>query len=286
MTAQDSPHLGQGECDDAAAQWARARELFASARRITVLTGAGVSTDSGIPDFRGPQGLWTTHPEAQRLYTLQAYMADREVRRLAWRHRAEHPAWRAEPNAAHRALVDLERGGRLRALLTQNIDELHQRAGSSPELVVELHGSLFGTVCTTCGARGTMADALRRVAAGEDDPHCEGCYGILKSTTVSFGQALDPEVLRRAQEAALDCDLLLAAGTSLTVQPAAGLVGLAAKAGASVVICNAERTPYDCFAAAVLRSPVAVALPELVAVPVVAGPPARVVTWGDPSTWE
>ncbi|SHG67457.1 SIR2 family NAD-dependent protein deacylase [Streptoalloteichus hindustanus] len=282
MVAQGHQDGGEG----GTAAWARACELFASARRITVLTGAGVSTDSGIPDFRGPQGLWTTNPEAQRLFTLQSYVGDREVRRLAWRHRAEHPAWHARPNTAHRALVDLERAGRLRALLTQNIDELHQRAGSSPELVVELHGSLFGTVCLTCGARGDMAEALRRVAAGEDDPHCEGCYGILKSTTVSFGQPLDPEVLRRAQEAALDCELLLAAGTSLTVQPAAGLVGLAAKAGAAVVICNAEPTPYDGFAAAVLRAPVAEALPELVAVPVTGASAAGVVTWGDPSTWE
>ncbi|GGM56237.1 NAD-dependent protein deacetylase 2 [Longimycelium tulufanense] len=271
---------------DTGAEWAKAAELIATARRITVLTGAGVSTDSGIPDFRGPDGVWTRQPETQRLFTLHAYVDDPEVRRRAWRARAEHPAWHAEPNPTHLALVELERSGRLRALLTQNIDELHQRAGSDPGLVVELHGSLFGTVCLTCGARGQMRDALRRLAEGEDDPHCEGCYGILKSTTVSFGQPLDPDVLRRAREAALDCDLLLAAGTSLTVQPAAGLVGLAAQAGAAVLICNAEPTPYDPFASAVLRDPVATTLPELARVPVRDLPRLRMTTWGDPSTWD
>lgn len=271
-----------------AAQWARAEELFRAARRITVLTGAGVSTASGIPDFRGPDGVWTKDPSARQLFTLQAYVQDPEVRRRAWRARAEHPAWRAEPNAAHRALVDLERSGRLRALLTQNIDELHQRAGSTPELVVELHGSLYGTVCLGCGARGRMVDALRRVAEGEEDPHCEGCYGILKSTTISFGQPLDPVVLRRARDAALDCDLLLVAGTSLTVQPAAGLVGLAARAGAAVVICNAEPTPYDGLAAAVLRGPVTELLPALVALPPhpMDDTTPGLSTWGDPWTWD
>jgi NAD-dependent deacetylase len=194
--------------------------LVGAARRITVLTGAGVSTESGIPDFRGPNGLWTTQPESRRLFSLAAYRDDPALRVESWRRRAEHPAWRAKPNAAHRALAELQRQGRLRALLTQNIDGLHQAAGTDPALVVELHGTLTRTVCLTCGALGDMADALRRVRAGEPDPPCLVCGGVLKSATISFGQPLDPDVLRRAREAAVDCDLMLAAGTSLAVQPA------------------------------------------------------------------
>jgi NAD-dependent deacetylase len=195
-----------------------------------------------------------------------------------------HPAGQAEPNAAHRALVDLERAGRLRTLLTQNIDGLHQKAGSTPELVVELHGSLAETECLACGDRAPMGEALARVAAGEADPPCRRCGGIIKSATISFGQALDADVLRHARTAALDCDLFLAAGTSLTVQPAAGLVGLAARAGAGVVICNAEWTPYDDIADAVVREPLTESLPALVAAETIE-PTGRLSTWGDPSTW-
>lgn len=247
-------------------EWQRARELFADAARVTALTGAGVSTASGIPDFRGPDGVWTRNPGAQRLSDIGSYLADPEVRKRSWRERAAHPAWQAEPNAAHRAFVTLAEAGRLRALLTQNIDELHQRAGLAPELVCELHGTLFGTVCLSCGATGSMRAALERVAAGEDDPPCRLCGGIMKSATISFGQALDADVLRAAGQAAIDCDVFLAAGTSLTVHPAAGLVDLAVRAGAELVICNAQPTPYDDLAAAVLRDPLAEALPALAAV--------------------
>lgn len=251
---------------DATTEWRRARELFAGARRITALTGAGVSTASGIPDFRGPNGVWTKDPRAQRLSDIDSYVADPEIRKQAWRNRAVHPAWQAEPNAAHQAFVTLADAGRLRALLTQNIDELHQRAGLARDLVWELHGTLFATVCLSCDATGSMRAALDRVAAGEDDPPCRSCGGILKSATVSFGQALDPGVLRASGRAAVDCDVFLAAGTSLTVHPAAGLVDLAVRAGAELVICNAQPTPYDDLAAAVLRAPLAEALPSLAAV--------------------
>ncbi len=243
---------------------------MADATRITVLTGAGVSTESGIPDFRGPNGLWTTQPQSRRLSSLAAYRDDPQLRVTAWQRRAEHPVWHAGPNDAHRALVSLQEQGRLRALLTQNIDGLHQLAGSDPALVVELHGTLTETQCLDCGARGPMSDALRRVRAGEKDPPCLLCGGILKSATVSFGQRLDPDVLRRGTEAAADCDVLLAAGTSLRVQPAAGLVGLAAKAGAAVVICNAEPTPYDTLATAVVRGRLGEVLPTLCTSPATA----------------
>ncbi len=236
----------------------------AAADRVAVLSGAGISTESGIPDFRGPNGLWTRDPASERMSSLQAYRDDPSVRLRSWQARLAHPVWEAEPNAAHRALVSLEEAGRLHAILTQNIDRLHQRAGSSPDLVLELHGSLFDTVCLSCGDRRPMRAALERVDAGEADPPCLACGGILKSATISFGQSLDVEVLTRAREAAVTCDLLLVAGSSLAVQPAAGLVGLAARAGATVVICNGSQTPYDALAAFVLRDRLGALLPELV----------------------
>jgi NAD-dependent deacetylase len=244
----------------------RARELIDRASRITVLTGAGISTDSGIPDFRGPNGVWTKNPKAERTSSLQHYLADVEVRRMAWQNRLHSPAWSAEPNAGHRALVELERQGRLVVLLTQNIDELHQRAGSDPALVVELHGTMRWVVCWSCHDRGPMQPALDRVREGEEDPQCLACGGILKSATISFGQSLDPAVVARAEAAALSCDLFLAVGSSLTVHPAAGLVPLAQHSGAEVVIINAEPTPYDRIAGAVLRGSISDLLPELVSV--------------------
>jgi NAD-dependent deacetylase len=242
-----------------AAGWVR------DAAAITALTGAGISTDSGIPDFRGPQGVWTQNPRSQRMFDLDAYRTDPELRRQAWRSRRHHPAWTAHPNAGHRCLVALERAGRLRALITQNIDELHQRAGSDPHRVLELHGTLFRAECLTCGRRTPMADELSRLDAGEQDPECRRCGGVLKSATVSFGQSLDPAVLGAARDAAADCELFLAVGSSLTVQPAAGLVGVATAAGARVVIVNAQPTPYDGLASAVLRQPISAVLPELIA---------------------
>jgi NAD-dependent deacetylase len=235
--------------------------VVAEARRIAVLSGAGISTDSGIPDFRGPNGLWTRDPSAERMSTFTDYRDDPAVRLRSWQARLEHPAWTAEPNAAHRALVSLEQAGRLVALVTQNIDGLHQRAGSRS--VLELHGTMHETVCLTCNDRRPMREALDRVAAGTPDPSCPVCGGILKSATISFGQPLDTEVLMAARDAVLSCDLMLAVGSSLSVQPAAGLVGLAAQAGATVVICNASETPYDDVAAIVLRGPLGEVLPAL-----------------------
>jgi len=231
---------------------------------VTALTGAGVSTDSGIPDFRGPDGVWTRDPQAARLSTLQAYVEDPALRRLAWQRRREHPAWSAVPNAGHRALVELERAGRLLAIVTQNIDGLHQRAGSSPERVIEIHGTMYEVECLGCGGRTTMREVLDRVAAGEPDPACRDCGGILKSATISFGQAMDGASLRAAIDAAAGCDLLLAIGTSLTVHLAAALVEVAAGSGARVVIVNASPTPYDDLADAVLREPIGEVLPALV----------------------
>ena len=240
-------------------------DWLSGARRICVLTGAGISTDSGIPDYRGPNGVWTRDPEAEKLSTLQYYVADPDIRRRAWQERRRHPAWTAEPNAAHAALVDLERQGRLRALLTQNIDGLHQQAGSSPGVVLELHGTVHEVACLSCGRRTPMQETLARVDAGEPDPACLTCGGILKSATISFGQALDAAVVEAAAEAAADADVFMTVGTSLTVHPAAGLTDLAAAHGARVVVVNAEPTPYDGLADLVVREPIGTALPRLVA---------------------
>ncbi|HET6875670.1 MAG TPA: Sir2 family NAD-dependent protein deacetylase, partial [Acidimicrobiales bacterium] len=189
-----------------------------------------------------------------------------EVRRLSWQQRLHSPAWGAEPNAGHRAVVELERQGRLVAVVTQNIDELHQKAGSDPSLVVEVHGTMHRVVCWSCRDEAPMEVALERVRAGEEDPCCLVCNGILKSATISFGQSLDPDTIARAERAARQCDVLLAVGTSLGVYPAAGLVPIAYQSGAKIVIVNAEPTPFDEIAT-VHRGSISAVLPELVALP-------------------
>ena len=236
-----------------------------NARYVTVLTGAGISTDSGIPDFRGPQGVWTKDPKAERLSSLQHYMNDPDLRVTAWRARLEHPAWSAAPNPAHEALVALERKEKLHTLITQNIDGLHQAAGSSPERVIEIHGTMREVVCMACDERAPMERALDRVRAGEPDPPCRTCGGILKSATISFGQNLVAEDLDRAHRAASRCDVMLAVGTSLTVYPVAYLPQVAASSGASVAILNAEPTPYDDIARWVIRDRLVETLPAVVA---------------------
>ena len=224
-----------------------------AAQRIVVLTGAGISTDSGIPDFRGPQGVWTRNPAAEKQSTIQNYLADKEVRKAAWRGRLEHTAWSARPNRGHDALVTLERRGKLHALITQNVDELHQIAGNSPDKVIEVHGTMHEVVCRGCARRGPMLPVLERVRAGEEDPACAHCGGILKSATILFGEGLEPGVMERALRAAEAADLLLAVGSSLQVYPVAGAVPAAKRAGARLVIVNAEPTPFDDLADAVLR---------------------------------
>jgi NAD-dependent deacetylase len=246
---------------------ARAAAWVSDARRIVVLTGAGISTDSGIPDFRGPNGVWTKNPAAERTATLSHYLSDPEVRRAAWQHRLQSPAWAARPNAGHRAIVELERQGRLEAVITQNIDELHQQAGLDAARVIEVHGTMRRYQCWECGASGPMAEMLERVRAGEDDPACAICGGIVKSATISFGQALVPEVIDAAMSAAERADLLLAVGSSLQVFPAANVVPRAKAAGARIVIVNGEPTGMDRFADAVLIGPIASLLPPLVGCP-------------------
>jgi NAD-dependent deacetylase len=241
----------------------RVRGWVDAAERITVLTGAGISTDSGIPDFRGPNGVWTKNPAAEKTATLSHYVSDPEVRRQAWRGRLESPAWTAEPNAGHRAIVELERRGKLLALVTQNVDGLHQRAGSDPAKVIEVHGTMREVTCLSCDERAPMERALERVRNGEDDPACRTCGGMLKSATISFGQALVTEDLDRAEAAAQQCDLLLAVGSTLGVYPVAAIVPVAKRHGAKIVIVNGAPTEMDDIADAVLQGPIGELLPAI-----------------------
>ncbi|MFF7258956.1 NAD-dependent deacetylase [Streptomyces sp. NPDC008159] len=230
---------------------------------VALLSGAGVSTDSGIPDYRGPNGLWRTDPEAEKLVTYEYYMGDPEIRRRSWRMRRESETLNAEPNAAHLAVAELERSGVPVRVITQNVDGLHQLAGMPARKVLELHGTARSVVCTKCHARTPMEDALARLDAGEDDPPCLECGGVLKPATVMFGERLDPVVLGEAVAITKACEVFIAVGTSLQVQPAAGLAGVAVDHGARLIIVNAEPTPYDELADDVVREPIGTALPEL-----------------------
>lgn len=242
---------------------ASAADLIAEASRVVVLTGAGISTDSEIPDFRGPQGVWTKNPAAEKMATLQHYLSDPEVRKRAWQSRRSSPVWYAEPNRGHQALLRLEELDKLDLLITQNIDGLHQKAGSDPDRVVEVHGSIRDVVCLTCDFRAPMEYALDRVDAGEEDPDCVDCGGILKSSTISFGQSLVAADLERAELAARSCDLMLAIGTTLAVYPIANVVPIAKSLGASVVIVNGESTEMDGLADVVVRGSISDVIPQI-----------------------
>ncbi|CBG68904.1 putative SIR2 family transcriptional regulator [Streptomyces scabiei 87.22] len=230
---------------------------------VAILSGAGISTDSGIPDYRGPNGLWRRDPEAEKLVTYAYYMGDPEIRRRAWQMRRQNRTLKAEPNVAHRAVTELERSGVPVRVITQNVDGLHQLAGMPARKVLELHGSARSVVCVACRARTPMEDALARVEAGEDDPPCLECGGVLKSATVMFGERLDPVVLGEAVSLTKASQVFIAVGTSLEVQPAAGLAGVAADHGARLIIVNADPTPYDERADEVVREPIGTALPAL-----------------------
>ena len=231
---------------------------------IGVLTGAGISTDSGIPDFRGPMGVWTKDPIAELLSTYDNYMADPELRKRSWLARRDNPAWQAEPNAAHKALAELEHGGRAVRIITQNIDRLHQKAGSTPRKVIEIHGTMFEVVCVECAYRTTMEAALERVANGEPDPACPECGGVLKAAVIMFGQQMDERTVWQAVKVAENCDVFLAIGTSLRVEPAASMCAVAVENGAELVIVNNEETLYDHLATEVIRDPIGEAVPRIV----------------------
>jgi len=241
---------------------ATARGWIDGAQRVVVLTGAGISTDSGIPDFRGPQGVWTKNPEAEKMANIDYYMSDPEVRKRSWRTRAGRVS-KVEPNDGHRALLALEERGKLHTLITQNVDGLHIAAGTSPELVVEIHGTMREVMCMSCDERAPIERAFARVEAGEEDPACRSCGGILKTATISFGQGLVMQDLQRSEHAANDCDLMLAVGSTLSVQPIAAVVPTAARAGARIVIVNAQPTEMDSIADAILRGSISEVLPRI-----------------------
>ena len=260
MSPDDSPELDNDAIEVV-------RDWVANATIISVLTGAGISTDSGIPDFRGPKGLWTKNPEAEKMATLQVYMSDPEVRKRSWRWRLETLENKREPNAGHAALTGLERSGQLHTLVTQNVDGLHQAAGIDPNLLVEIHGTLHEVECMACHDRAPMQRALDRVLAGEDDPECRSCGGILKSATISFGQGLVSEDLERADVAARECDLMLAIGSTLSVYPIAAMVPTASRSGARIVIVNGAPTEMDSIADAVLTGSISEILPRILPQP-------------------
>lgn len=239
------------------------RGYIREAQAVVVLTGAGISTESGIPDFRGPQGVWTKNPGAEKMATLDNYMADGELRKRAWQSRLKSKTWEKKPNKGHLALLELEKLGKLHTLLTQNIDGLHHKAGTSPEKIVEIHGTILDVMCMACGQRAPMERALDRVRAGEEDPPCRTCGGILKSATISFGQSLVQEDLERADLAARDCDLMFAIGSTLSVYPIATVVPIAKQSGARVVILNGESTEMDSIADVVVNGQIGELLPRL-----------------------
>lgn len=230
---------------------------------VVILTGAGISTAAGIPDFRGPQGVWTKDPEAELTSTLSWYLRDEGVRRKAWLMRAEAGVWEKEPTDAHRAIVRFAERVDVSAVITQNVDGLHQAAGFDPSRTLEVHGSARSWRCEDCRASGPMAEAIARVHAGEFDPRCEGCGGIIRATTILFEEALEADVIDAALAAAESCDVMIAVGTGLSVHPVAGLFPLAVEKGARTIIVNAEPTPFDSLADAVVRGDLQVALPAL-----------------------
>lgn len=240
----------------------QARRWIANSSSVVGFTGAGISTESGVPDFRSPGGVWSRN----RTVYFQEFISNRDGRVEYWRQKAESwPDMRnALPNAGHRSFVTLEKQGKLRCLITQNIDGLHQRAGSSPDLVVELHGTTVEAMCLSCGDRISMDDAVARVLAGDAAPECRLCGGFLKPATISFGQAMPEDAMRRATAAASACEVFLAVGSSLVVQPAASLPLLARQRGARLVIVNRDSTPLDGMADAVIHSEIGEVLPVLV----------------------
>jgi NAD-dependent deacetylase len=248
-----------------------AQRIVAASSNVVVLTGAGVSTASGIPDFRGPEGVWTKDPSAERLSNIDAFISSPEIRVTAWQRLLQRRDVVFEPNAAHRALVAFERTGKLNALITQNIDGLHVAAGSDPELVFEVHGNSRQTRCLRCGDEMATSVVLDRVADGERDPHCRVvgnsvCDGLLKTAVVSFGQPLPEPVFARAEYFAKRSELLICIGSTLEVRPVAGLVPKALARGARLVIVNADPTAFDDHADVVVRGDIPTVLGALLGV--------------------
>jgi NAD-dependent deacetylase len=243
----------------------KAIELISKSDRIVGFSGAGISTESGIPDFRSPGGVWTNN----RMIYFDEFLKDREARVESWRQKnLIWPEMRnAQPNAGHGALVELERRGKLLAMITQNIDGLHQRAGNSPEKVIELHGTMLHAECLSCRKRIPMDEAMARVEAGESAPGCRDCGGMLKPATVSFGQSMPAIEMEMAAIASQQCEVFIAVGSSLVVYPAASFPEIAKQTGAVLIIINRTPTPLDDIADLVINQEIGKALPRLVLSP-------------------
>jgi len=238
------------------------KEWIATAQSITGFTGAGISTESGIPDFRSPNGVWAKN----RTVYFQEFLQNTTDRIEYWRQKAEiWPSIRdAHPNLGHRAFVSLAKQEKLISLITQNIDGLHQRSGLDPKLVLELHGTTTEAKCLNCSNKITMNEAVNRIRQGETDPKCYICLGLLKPSTISFGQSLSTKILEKARQATQSCEIFLAVGSSLVVEPAASLPVLAKEFGAKLVIINRTETPIDRLADSVIRGEITKILPQLV----------------------
>jgi NAD-dependent protein deacetylase/lipoamidase len=233
----------------------------AGAAGTVVFTGAGVSTESGIPDFRSPGGIWSRYAPIE----YADYLADREMRRESWRRGLHTYASMqdAQPNAAHRAIAEWFHAGLVTGVVTQNIDGLHQRAGLPDSAVIELHGNAHGVACLGCSAWFDRPSVHARVVGGDEDPACPGCGGILKSTTVSFGQPLPERAVTEATRLHAEARLCLIVGSSLVVYPAASLPEVTLQTGGSLAIVNATETHLDPFASLISRQPAAALLAEV-----------------------
>lgn len=241
-------------------------------KNIAVLTGAGISTSAGIPDFRGPDGVWTKHPDQMSVYDIDLFMSDKEQREYSWRWQKESPVWKARPGEAHKALVRLEKAGMLSLLATQNFDALHEKAGNSDDVIVNLHGTIGTSHCMSCGSAYKTADIMDRLDE-EPDPHCKRrlpykgnvpCGGIIKTDVVYFGEALPDGAMEKSMRLAAAADEFWVIGSTLEVFPAASLVPVAAQAGVPVTIMNLGRTQYDSLATRLIHEPIQDALPKLV----------------------
>ena len=238
------------------------REMIRSSSNVVVFTGAGISTESGIPDFRGPQGVWKT----QTPIDFNDFVASEDVRRESWRRkfRGELKLENAEPNAGHRAITALIEAGKITAIITQNVDGLHQKSGTPDELVIELHGNASYATCLSCSQRVEL-ESIKSAFLGQGTiPYCAACGGIVKTATISFGQAMPAVEMQRAEAASLNCDLFLAIGSSLVVYPAAGFPRLAKENGARLVILNDQETDLDPFADLVLHERIGPTLSQVI----------------------
>jgi len=239
-----------------------AARVLATRERILVFTGAGISTESGIPDFRGPNGVWTRVDPAE--FTYSRFMESPDTRRRSWQMREESGILDADPNIAHRALVDLWATGRMLAVVTQNIDGLHQKAGLPPEAVIELHGNAHQTVCVDCGVRVPTTTVLGRVHQGDDDPSCLECDGIIKTDVVMFEEPMPVLETDRAMHLAFECDAVLSIGSTLGVYPAAYVPIRAVETGAPLIIANLGPTDLDDIATVLVGGPAGRTVPLLV----------------------